>query len=313
MTQENKNVCTVSAEDTGRLNSKDQGNYNILSAALEYARVGFAVLPITKDKHPLIPNWQNDASRDERQICSWWNAWPWANVAFACGPLSGGLVVIDVDIHPEKDIRGDRSLLEFQAEFGPFPETVKARSGSGGYHYYFQDPDYYPGKYINGVKVLPGIDIRCAGGCIAAPPSVHMNGNRYEWVNGKSPLTEGVPLVNDSVLQLLALSVSASRSDAPPGQGTRLSLLDIHEGERNQTLFRYACNQCGLDVPKDICEMAAIELNRRFTDPLDEKEVIAAIDSAYKRYGPNGRTIYTRRKEKSADDFAENYQSWEEE
>jgi hypothetical protein len=64
--------------------------------------------------------------------------------------------------------------------FGPLPPTIRAQTGSGGWHFLFW-PDPRP---TNAVRVLPGLDTRNGGGYIVAPPSVHPSGARYVWIAG---------------------------------------------------------------------------------------------------------------------------------
>jgi hypothetical protein len=39
------------------------------------------------------------------------------------------------------------------------------------------------GKLSNAVRKFPGIDIRGDGGYVVAPPSIHPNGKRYQWLS----------------------------------------------------------------------------------------------------------------------------------
>ena len=82
--------------------------------ALEYADMGLAVLPIkppriggtAPGKMPYISEWQHKASTDRKQIDDWWTRWPDANIGIATGCISGGLVVIDLDIDKDRGIDG---------------------------------------------------------------------------------------------------------------------------------------------------------------------------------------------------------------
>ena len=280
-------------------------NMVILSAAKRYTRMGFSVFPCSREKQPLIKGWPVNASRDPEQLEVWWKQWPDADVGIACGEISGGLVVIDADVHKEKDIRGDRTIAQWQLEHGDFPETTMARTGSGGIHYYFQDPGRTQ-VYKNGVSVLPGVDIRTDGGYIVAPPSIHKSGAVYRWIKGHSPLEVGIKHVNDSVRELLLLSQSRQPKKQKHDPVDHSDLSTVNEGQRNQVVFRYACNQVGAGVPQTVAEYAALELNKLFSPPLDPAEVLKTVQSAYERYSPNSRNIVTN-KGRTADYFVENY------
>jgi hypothetical protein len=65
----------------------------MLDRALAHAKAGFYVLPVMPGaKVPLIEGWQHEATRDQFQIESWWEANPEANIG-AVPDLSGHFVV----------------------------------------------------------------------------------------------------------------------------------------------------------------------------------------------------------------------------
>lgn len=161
----------------------------ITSYALGYAKVGWKVLPLhsvsnehcscgrpdcnSQGKHPRIRDWRNQATNQERQVFDWWQQWPGANIGLATGHASG-FVVLDID--PRHG--GDQSLMELQREFGDLPQTVVAKTGGGGLHYYFAAP---AGELSNKANIRPGIDFRGDGGYIVAPPGQHVSGGSYSW------------------------------------------------------------------------------------------------------------------------------------
>ena len=99
-----------------------------LTAALDYARRGWPVIPLhtlTADgcscrgecssvaKHPRTEHGLKDATTDKETIRRWWQEWPDANVGVVAGAASG-LVVLDVD--PRHG--GDESLRELEEQHG---------------------------------------------------------------------------------------------------------------------------------------------------------------------------------------------------
>ena len=148
---------------------------NMKEYALYYSRLGLAVFPIKpKSKQPLTEHGLKDASKEPEQIESWWNRWPVANIGIATGAVSGGLVVIDLDVDRDKGIDGRVTLREWEAEHEKLPDnTWLAITGRGGYHYFYHDTS----TVRNRTGIYEGIDIRGDGGYIVAPPSVHPNGN----------------------------------------------------------------------------------------------------------------------------------------
>jgi hypothetical protein len=139
--------------------------------ALWYARRGVAVLPLD-GKAPRTTHGVKDASSDPAVVAGWWQRWPTANVGIAVGP---GEVVVDVDTRHN----GEALLLELAA--GPLPRTRTARTGGGGWHLWFSDPD--PAELRGRLGARSGVDLKKLGGYVVAPPSIHPDtGRAYRWV-----------------------------------------------------------------------------------------------------------------------------------
>src|SRR5690242_19756622 len=140
------------------------------TAALAYAVRGWPVFPLRpRDKIPLIAkaaggNGVKDATTDPAQIEAWWAKEPAANIGLACGPR---FWVLDVDYGGFESFEFDGldALDEVQKRFGRLPSTVRAQTGSGGWHFLFA-PDPRP---TNSIGVLPGLDTRSTGGYVVAP------------------------------------------------------------------------------------------------------------------------------------------------
>lgn len=138
----------------------------LVAAALAYAEAGFGVFPCGQDKRPLTAHGCKDATTDPSTIRRWWRTWPDASVAIA---LDERTIVLDLDVG------GDESLAEYEHKHGALPYTARVRTGGGGTHYFFS----VPAGCKNRVRVLPGIDVRAAGGYVIAPPSRHVSGACY--------------------------------------------------------------------------------------------------------------------------------------
>ena len=79
--------------------------------ALMYAGLGFAVFPLwPRDKRPATENGFKAATTDRQRISDWWDKYPDCNIGIATGAMSGGLVVIDLDIDEDKGINGYEML-----------------------------------------------------------------------------------------------------------------------------------------------------------------------------------------------------------
>lgn len=159
---------------------------SFLDQALRYASMGWRVFachePVanecscgnlsckSKAKHPRTARGLSDATTDPAIIERSWTLWPTANIGLLLPHL-----VLDVD--PRHD--GDKSLVGKH-----LPATLCSKTGSGGWHYVFKTE--VPFLTRNGV--LPGIDIKGGNrGYIIAPPSRHICGGTYEWVEGMGP------------------------------------------------------------------------------------------------------------------------------
>lgn len=258
----------------------------ILNAALEYAEHGFSVFPARRsDKAPLTQHGLKDASKDPEQIRQWWKMFPDANVAIALGKPSGDVFALDIDVKADK--RGDELIRMWQAVHGDFPNTVTAVTGSGGMHLYFRLPGIE--RYKNKVEAIEGVDIRGDGAYVVAPPSIYEDGRTYSWENGISIIDDEIADANQSVIELLELNRKDVEPERKPAQKT--SVRDVREGQRNDTVFRYASAQRGQDVPIEVTMTAARELNSQWPEPLSEHELRKTVESAY-RYEPNETTIY---------------------
>jgi hypothetical protein len=144
----------------------------LLHGALELARAGLPVFPLVpQGKAPRFKGSFHDATTDLAEITAHWRRHRNDNVGVRPPP---GFVVLDVD--PRHN--GDVELACLTAEYGPLPQTWTARTGSGGWHYWFTT------SATSGIrgKLRPGIDIKHHhSGYVVAPPSAHPCGDRYWW------------------------------------------------------------------------------------------------------------------------------------
>lgn len=110
-------------------------------------------------------------------ITALWGAFPEAGVSVLTGKLSN-LTVIDVDF--DKKINGvpaPDAQLAYHADIPT--NTLMARSGSGGLHFFFKHSPKADGRK----ELRPHIDLKSEGGYIILPPSRHKSGREYEWLN----------------------------------------------------------------------------------------------------------------------------------
>jgi hypothetical protein len=215
----------------------------LLSSALELAADGHPVLPLKPGrKTPLAGLGLTHATTDRGTVADWWERWPNANLGARCD----GLLVIDVDGKP-----GEQSLDELQRVYGLLPATRGTRTFRGR-HLFYDVAGVTLGQSTGPLGRPAGIDLRAgARGYVVAPPSMHGNGRRYEWLNDLPPA-----LLPPRWLDLLMRPVR--KDQTPPvdvGNETAYGrfnnetaygraaltaelerLLRANEGERNETL-----------------------------------------------------------------------------
>jgi len=183
----------------------------MLDAALMYPReMGWRVFPlIPNGKKPLITEWQIKATKIPKAITDWWEKTPQANIGIATGGGSD-FFVLDVD-----GDEGSKSLTALEQEIGILPDTLEAKTGTGGRHLLFQMPDRDIRNRQNLLKGHPtldghiGLDIRGNGGYIMVAPSIHPNGKRYEWPCGLDD--DPIAVAPDALLDIIC----AVKKDAP--------------------------------------------------------------------------------------------------
>lgn len=130
---------------------------SLYAKALAYQEAGFSVIPLKKDKKPLLSSWlefQKTPATAE-VIEEWWLRYPDANVGIVTGKISG-ITVIDIDTKGETVVPLDT-----------FPQTYTVKTPSGGYHLYYQyDPEIK--QTANTYPQFPHVDIRNDGGYVVA-------------------------------------------------------------------------------------------------------------------------------------------------
>ena len=226
----------------------------LMEAAIEYAKQGFAVFPLKpRNKTPIQGGGFKNATTDLEMIKRWWAKTPTANIGIATGQMSGGIVVIDLDVDDDKGINGYDSLRDWQRINGDLPDTADSITGRGGYHLFFRTSE----KVKCRTGILEGVDVRGDGGYIVAPPSIHYNGNQYMWEY--PPDEVGIAKADKIVFKLLEEGRPRSEQSQQP-LGT---LPDkVSEGTRNDTLFKIACSFQGRGL-SDSAVIAAVKAGIR--------------------------------------------------
>lgn len=265
---------------------------SLLDAAIAYARRGWRVFPCRpRGKAPLTPHGVKDATTDPETIRRWWRRWPEANIGLACG--ASGLAVLDVD--PRAG--GDESLRDLLQRLGREAlETVTAETGGGGLHLYFRSRG---GARCSAGALGEGLDVKADGGYVIAPPSVHPNGNEYQWAYGYSPDERAVAPLPTALAELMAKP--AGRSAPATGGEERIA-----EGQRNATLASLAGAMRRRGMTAEAIEAALLAENARRCDPPLETDEVRRIAASIARYEP-ARPAYHRSDLGNARRFVDRY------
>jgi len=261
----------------------------LLSAALRYAERGWAVIPLhtpsngtcscknptcsSPGKHPRTRKGLKDASKDQRQIRSWWTMWPYANIGIVTG-LGSGLVVVDLDDKEGKN--GSENFAELAAPHGGVPDTMRIKTGAG-YHLYFA----HPGESIKNSagRIGEGVDVRGEQGYVVASPSRHANGSNYQ-IEAEGPLAE----VPDWLLSEMVQENTTAKKSIENEQNPFAEAPVVFQGKRNETLFKLGSALRGQHaMQQEQILPILLEYNTaKCTPPLSEDEVLRICASVCK-------------------------------
>lgn len=251
--------------------------YDMLPYALQYAQAGFRVFPLSPcDKMPLQGSkGLNEATNNLDKIRQWWNTNPFYNIGCATG---GDIVVIDIDEGTDNkgdNKSGEDSIMQWQEENGPLPNTLTAISGKGGRHLYYRTTH----KCSSKTGVIKNVDIHAEGGYIVLPPSIHPNGNRYTWVDDFN--FDKICVANDIVCKLICANHKSPSASAGNDN-------IIPQGTRNDTLYRRGCSMQGRGLDDNVIYSRLAEINnRQCKPPIEDNELIKIYNSVMQL--PKGR------------------------
>ena len=271
-----------------------------LQAALIYAGIGLAVVPIMPGtKRPPMKSWQEEATQDAETIRNWWSRWPHAGVGVVTGEKCGGLVVIDLDEHPEDGRHGVELLRSWEMENGRLPETWTATTGSGGRHLFFRSK--------GGTKRAQHlynnqVDFQADGALVILPPTIHpKTGRPYSW----DAAPDELPIADYG--GLAASFVNAGRF-AALGQRGGQHFEGRHEvtaGGRTDYLFRMLSSLQAKGLTDEAIRAAvSAENDAVCVPPLSDQELEREIFPALRRFEKGTPAEYGG--QKSADRISTN-------
>lgn len=293
---------------------KNQGD--LLKIAVEYHRDGVSVFPTEAGtKRPAIINGQRlswepfqQQKATTKSLRAWFGQDGVGGIAVVCGKVSNGLIVIDFD-----GDGWDKAFDRFIRAFPKLEQTKKVVTGSGRLHLWLRCPDL-PEDLTRKVRKFEDInaevELRANRHYVLAPPSLHPNGRRYEWLNPDTPVLE---LSLEELEEIIAWFEEGKDKNPklPPRITKPLEDADyymmIHietgriedaaeyyldraistatPGTRNDTGFWLACQLRDLRLPETVAE----SYMRRYAaavpqgdEPYTEDEALTSLKSAYK-------------------------------
>jgi hypothetical protein len=229
-------------------------------AALDYLSRGWSVFPLReRSKAPSVQwsRYQLERATNE-EVATWDES---GGVAIVTGRLSG-LVVVDFD--PAKG--GDSATW-----LARHPTNMLVETGGGGVHAFYQYP--YGEEVRNATSFSPGVDIRAEGGYVVAPPSIHPNGQRYQWI------LQGVPApLPDEVKH----RVKAATTNQPGWVGQLLEE-GAGEGKRDDSTAKLAGHYCRKGLSKDETKaLLSFWNNQKNKPPLHASDVDKTVESVFR-------------------------------
>ena len=249
-------------------------------AAVWYCENGFAIIPIKEHgKAPATIHGLNDWFDDPKSAHELWTRSPNLNIAIVCGSPSHGLLVFDYDVDEESGKDGTATLGDWEDSYGELPPTCVDITGTGGMHYLYRTSrtNIHPST-----NTELGVDVRCDGGYIIVPPSIHPNGRRYEWNDGDAPWERDITTANGAVYDFLDHVQRNGGQDETKKTNGKFKLPDkIKKGERDKTLFRYASHLRAIGRSDEEIFNSVMGANfTRCTPPMDSKEIQRIVKSA---------------------------------
>ena len=233
-------------------------------------RFGLHAFPLAeRSKVPCIEGGRNSNTDDVDALGGFFAKRPNCNYGVATGSDAGGLFVIDLDVDDNKGEDGVASMRAWEATNGELPECPTVTTPRGGMHLYFYSNE--PVKCSTNPDL--GIDVRGDGGYVVGPGSVLDNGE-YEWDIDIEDCA--IPVADSHVMSFVRHVQGGKRS----GQPFKLPSV-IKQGERNPTLFRYACSLRAYSAD-EVLIMASVEAanTKLCRPPLPADEVDKIVASA---------------------------------
>lgn len=257
--------------------ASDRAAHPCARAALEYLRHGISVIPLKAGrKEPATIHGLSDWTDNPAQVPAWWRGDEGFNVGGVLGQVSRGIFAIDLDVHDGSG-NGLDFLRDWETTHGALPETWEQETGSGGRQLFYRAER----EVRNSANGELGVDIRGDGGYVVLPPSIHPNGEAYEWLC--SPDDMDVADADDNVWAFVDyVRRNGGTDSATTKENGKFRLPDrIKKGQRDDTLYKYACHLRAIGRSDEEMLVAVMGANMlRCEVPLDSRDIERIVRSA---------------------------------
>jgi ABC-type Mn2+/Zn2+ transport system ATPase subunit len=260
---------------------------NLAYAAEQYHAFGVNVLPIMNGKVPAI-KWDN--LQTEKQSSEEIASYDWTH-STGVGIVSGvnGFVCIDID-----HIKNASVVSIVLKELGLTEQYMwQVKSGSGeGFHIWIRVSEALPFKkgVVWGTSKdgsFDHLEIRWKECQTLVPPSLHISGKQYEWVNGV-PINEPAMVSIGALLEAFE-AVAFLKADDPSKEKPTIRKTEyvdllmhgVDEGKRNDSITSFAghLRKVGIEYGE---ALGWLKLwNNTFATPLIVDEVETSVNSIY--------------------------------
>lgn len=252
----------------------------LLETALRYARLGLSIIPVSRDKTPMI-EFADRPPLTETELIQFWTEHPTANIAMKTDKF----IVVDVDVHDD-DKNGYESIKPLlDSEW--WKPTLSQTTASGGKHYFFMKREEMP--VSQRIKFLEGVDIKAhENNYVVLPPSVTAKG-QYKWDNQLPIITAPKELIreirknrdNHVDYDFSGFTSTGSSKTAKLFEMIVNGLGD--SGGRNDSLARFVGGLFLRNVDFQAVYELAKQANNNTPDPLTDKEFERTFESMFRK------------------------------
>lgn len=195
-------------------------------------------------KHPKVPWRKFQQEKVTERRCKLWFRDDVTNIGIVTGKISN-LVVVD------EDEQGATDQLNL-------PPTLTATTSQGRRHFYYKYPKNVDEVRTGPLKNHPKVDIKGDGGFVVCPPSRHISGSQYTFVDKHQPMAE------------FPVSILETQSKTKK----QVVVEDINKGERDVTLTKLAGSLLGKGVSVENVYSLLLSHNALHCHPpLPEKDI----------------------------------------